>query len=437
MDPDGSMLWQVIALFALVCLNVMFVAGRAAIPALGESKLKKISETEEKKAAAISRMLAHPRRFAAATQFGIVLSGFFAVAIGVSVLAPKLEAALGGLYAGRVISLVVVVGVLAAIILIAGGVFRRVCARSPEKSSLAVVGFLSLFIALSRPFAGLITLSVNGILRLIGIDPKSSDEAVTAEEIRLLLDEGNEHGDIEEDDKDMINNIFDFGDMTAEDLMIHRTDVLALDRSATLAQVVQAAVEENYTRIPVYDGDLDKILGILNVKDLLALIVTGSPEHFDVTAYLRDPFYATESMSAKHLFSALREARLQIAVVVDEHGGTAGILTMEDLVEGIVGSIQDEYDFDEEDEIIQTGEGQYLIDGIAGLEEVCDMLGLALEEDELYEYETIGGYIVQKLGYIPEEGGQPTVTLDNIHFTVLQVEDHRILKLKAEWTVDS
>jgi len=271
---------------------------------------------------------------------------------------------------------------------------------------------------------------------MMGIDPSAEDDAVTEEEIRMLLDEGSEEGNIEESDKDMINNIFDFGDTEVSELMIHRTEVVALDREADLREVIETAVESGCTRIPVYEGDLDSIVGILHMKDLLGLITRGQAQGqenpFDISVYLRDPFYAVESMSCKLLFATMKEKKLQMAVVVDEYGGTAGIITMEDLVEGIVGDIQDEYDEEEEEEIAKSGADSYLIDGVADLEEVCKTLGLLPEEDELEEFETIGGYIIHKLGYIPGEDEAPTLSVGGILFTVQQMEDRRIAKLTAQ-----
>jgi len=211
---------------------------------------------------------------------------------------------------------------------------------------------------------------------------------------------------------------------------------VALELGATLRQVVGTAIESHYTRIPVCDDDLDNIAGILNVKDLLERITLDPDAPFDITAYLREPFYATESMSCKRLLSTLREKKLQVAVVVDEYGGTAGIITMEDLLEGIVGSIQDEYD-DEEEEITALGAGDYILDGTANLEDVCKTLGLELSEDDMEEFETIGGYIIHRFGAIPEDDERPQIQIDDVLFTAQAVEEHRISKLRAQKITES
>ncbi|MCL2857638.1 MAG: hemolysin family protein [Oscillospiraceae bacterium] len=424
-------------LAAALLLNAFFTMSEAAIVTLNDSKLRKLALTGNKKAVLISRLVEHPTRFYATTKIGGALAGFCAFTLALNILGPWLMLAFLAWYLPLFWAFVVsylIAGVFCAgaILVLGDFVPRRLATRHHERFAFFAAGPLAAFTWLLRPLVALISATSGGILRLLGIDPGAEEESATEEEIRMLLDEGSEEGNIEESDKDMINNIFDFGDTEVSEMMIHRTEVVALEREADLREVVETAVESGCTRIPVYEGDLDNIVGILHVKDLLGLITRSPQLSFDISVYLRDPFYAVESMSCKLLFATLKEKKLQMAVVVDEYGGTAGIITMEDLVEGIVGDIQDEYDEEEEDEIAKSGADSYLIDGVADLEEVCKTLGLSPEEDELEEFETIGGYIIHKLGYIPGEEEQPALSVSGILFTVQQMEDHRIAKLTAQ-----
>jgi len=435
MDPDSNVLGRIITLIALIALSAAFAMCESAIVTLNDTKLRKMAEGGNKKAIALTKLVEHPSRFFATIQLGAALSGFFAAALAVVLLVRRLAEALAVLpvpeaAVGAASFIVVVLLTVLAVLTLGEFVLKRVGVRHHEKISMALARPLAAFAWMARPLVALLSFLSGGILRLLGIDPNVMDEPVTEEEIRMLLDEGSEDGNIEESDKDMIINIFDFDDTTVDELMTHRTDIVSLELGATLRQVVGTAVESHYTRFPVCEGDLDNIVGILHVKDLLERIISPDAP-FDISSYLREPFYAAESMSCKLLLSILKEKKQQMAVVVDEYGGTAGIITMEDLLESIVGNIQDEYD-DEEEEISSDGAGVYSIDGIADLEEVCKALGLELGEDDLEEFETISGYIIDRLGYIPDEHERPELRVGDVLFTVEAVEDRRIAKLKAE-----
>ena len=436
MDPDSMLTAYIIIMAAALLLSAFFTMSETAIVTLNDSKLRKLALTGNKKAELISKLVEQPSQFYATHKVGRAIFGFCAFTLALNITAPWLILALR---AQSVPSLwAIVISYLLAGIFCAGAILvlgdfvpYRLAVRYHEKFAFFAAGPFSAFAWLARPLVWLLSTVSNGVLRIFGIGPSAEDESVTEEEIRMLLDEGSEEGNIEESDKDMINNIFDFSDTEVNELMIHRTEVVALEREADLREVIETAVESGCTRIPVYEGDLDSIVGILHVKDLLGLITRSPKLTFDISVYLRDPFYAAESMSCKLLFATLKEKKLQMAVVVDEYGGTAGIITMEDLVEGIVGDIKDEYDEEEEEEIAKFGADSYVIDGIADLEEVCKTLGLTPQEDELEEFETIGGYIIHKLGYIPGEDEQPALSVGGILFTVEAMEDRRIARLTA------
>ncbi len=283
---------------------------------------------------------------------------------------------------------------------------------------------------IEKPLVALLSASTNGILRLLGIDPNQRQEEVTEEEIRMMIDVGNESGTIEQSEKDMIHNIFDFDDRIVDEIMTHRTEITAIDIDTTLNEIIDIALEEGYSRIPVYDDDLDNIVGILYIKDLLKLVLEQSTENFRVTDYMRSALYIPETNRCKDLFHEFQKSKIQMAVIVDEYGGTSGIVTMEDLIESIVGNIQDEYD-DEEEEITLISDNLYKIDGMFALDKIERIFNIRFSEDEDYDYDTISGYITGYLGRIPSKDEHPVVTVDNVDFTVLNVEEHRITAVQA------
>ena len=305
---------------------------------------------------------------------------------------------------------------------------KRVAMYNPEKISFRIAGILTFVAAVTKPFVKVLSLSVNAILRLIGIDPNSEPEEVTEEEIRMMVDVGGEKGVIEDTQKEMINNIFEFDDIDAGDIMTHRTDVSAVEINDPIQDVVEIAEKEGYSRIPVYEESLDKIIGIVYIKDLIGYIGSSVPKQENLRKIMREPYFVPESMKCGMLFQEMTARRVQMAVVVDEYGGTAGIVTLEDLLESIVGNIQDEYDNEEEDFSV-IDETTFTVDGTTPIDEVNEHVGVNLPEDE---YDTIGGFVISLLGYLPNDGEMNELDYKNLHFTILNLEDKRIGKLKVE-----
>ncbi len=257
---------------------------------------------------------------------------------------------------------------------------------------------------------------------------KGKNDAVTEEEIRSMVDAGEETGAIENDQREMINNIFEFDDSTASDFMVHRTDVTAAEKSDGIAKLRDIAIEEGYSRIPVFDEDIDNIVGIVYIKDILKYVDKKVPKKLTAGDIMRKAMYVPESIKCSVLFDKMRESHMQMAVVVDEYGGTAGLITMEDLLEAIVGSIQDEYD-NEEEEITRINENLFTVDGSTDIKEIEDLLQVKMPEGD---FDTIGGFMISLLGYIPEEGSVSEADYANLHLTAFDVEDRRIGKVKIE-----
>ena len=244
----------------------------------------------------------------------------------------------------------------------------------------------------------------------------------------MMVDQGEEKGVIGESAKDMISNIFDFSDATVDEAMTHRTDVTAVEDTATIQDVVNLSLEEGFSRIPVYHEDLDNIVGILYVKDLLKYVGKQTNDHIPLTSLMRSVYFVPETKQCSQLLAEMIERKLQIAIIVDEYGGTEGLITMEDLLESIVGNIQDEYDHEEED-IYQVGENKFTVDGTTPIDEISDLVGVELPEGE---YDTVAGLIVENLGHIPKPEEHPSIDIDCLTLTVLAVEDRRIAKVLIE-----
>jgi len=303
--------------------------------------------------------------------------------------------------------------------------------RFCESFGYDAAGPLRVLYLIFSPFC----LAVRGVSRLIGrlfgADPVKTDESVTKEEIRMLVDAGNEMGFIEESQKEMINNIFEFDDTTAGEVMTHRTEIVAVDKEAKISEVVYLAINEGFSRLPVYEKDLDNILGLIYVKDLLCLVGCNSSEEFKVSDFIRPVMYVPESVKCRALFAEFKKQKAHMAVVVDEYGGTAGLVSMEDVLESIVGDIEDEYD-QQEEEIQQLAEDTYILDGTLELKEVGKLTGLDFEEEADEDLDTLGGFLIHRLGHIPDKDETPEVVHGGWRFSVLLMDERRIDKVKIQ-----
>ena len=302
---------------------------------------------------------------------------------------------------------------------------RKIGAHQCEVIAYAVAGFAIFCTGLTTPYIVILQGISNLTVKLFGVPANAGEKIATEDEIMMMVDASGEKGVIEESEADMIANIFEFGDTTASEAMTHRTDVEALEYTSDVRSAVDFALENGFSRIPVYKDDLDNIQGVLYVKDLLKFV--GDSEKCDTPIYklMRPASYIPETKKLSELFGEMTETKVQMAVVVDEYGGTSGIITMEDLIESILGNIQDEFD-NEDEEISRLNENTFTIDGTASIYEVSDLLGIEIPEGD---YDTLAGYIVSTLGKIPTEQEHPTVSLGSFDFTVEQVTDRRISRV--------
>jgi putative hemolysin len=287
---------------------------------------------------------------------------------------------------------------------------------------------ISILSLVFRPFIFIMVHLSNVIAKILGHDTQTYPERITEEQIRNLVDAGGEKGIIEEEEREMINNIFDFDDKDVADLMTHRTDIVGLEIHSKISDVVYHAINDGFSRIPVYENDLDNIKGIIYVKDLLCLVGCKSSEDFKLEDFIREAIYVPEAKKCSDLFRIFKAKKAHMAVVVDDYGGTAGIVSMEDLLESIVGNIQDEYD-DEQEQIVQLEDHSYILDGATDLEDIEKLFHVTFDVDE--DIDTLGGLITNTLGRIPKEEETPSITIEQIQFTVMVVKDQRIARVKA------
>ena len=437
MDDPGSIILKLLLLFVLVIINAFFAMSEIAIISLNDNVVDKQAEDGNKKAKKVKKLTENPSNFLSTIQIGVTLAGFLTSASASSSFAAGLTeklVALGTPIPANVIngiSVVLITVIMSYFSLVFGELApKRMAMQKPEKIAYSVVGILLVVKTITAPFVKVLSASTNLIVRLCGFDPNANEESVTEEEIRMMVDVGQEKGVIEDIQKEMIDNIFDFDDIDVSDIMTHRTDMFAVEDTDSLEQVVSISIEHGYSRIPVFHEDPDNIIGIVYIKDLLKYISSSLPKDKGPKDVMREAYYVPFSKSCGALFNEMCEKRIQMAVVVDEYGGTAGIVTMEDLLEAIVGNIQDEYD-NEDEEIVEVSENVFTIDGTAYIEEVNELVGDIIPEGD---YDTLGGFLISRLGYLPKDGDMTEVEFENLKFTILNVEDRRIGKIRVEIT---
>ncbi|MBE6754675.1 MAG: HlyC/CorC family transporter [Ruminococcaceae bacterium] len=414
----------------LTLVNAFFAMSEVAIITLNDTKIKKLAETGHKAATKIVKLTSNSSGFLATIQVGVTLAGFMSSAFAADSFADKLEPLLAKIPVigsiARPLATILITLLLSFFTLVFGELVpKKIGMQRAEPISYKIVGVLLFIGKIFKPFVWMLSAATNGMTRLVGLDPFAEEETLTEEEILMMVDVGGERGVIEESERDMIANIFEFGDTTASEVMTHRTEVYGVENTDTVSDVIELTTQEGFSRIPVYVEDLDNIIGIVYVKDLLKYVVAGDSGSIPVTEVMRPAYFIPESKRLDNLFSEMTDKKMQMAVVIDEYGGTAGIITMEDLIESIVGNIQDEYD-NEDDEISQVSDNCFTVDGTTPIDEVSDLIGIDLPDGD---YDTIAGFIISNLERIPGANEHPTINFANASFTVECVEDRRISKI--------
>ena len=434
---DDGRSWYLLLSLLFLAFSCFFAASASAMIGVNDAQLKERTENGDKRAEKLTRCLALPDiadRIRTSAIVSTILAEIPAMILTVEPLY-RLFSELSGreeesLSHPLLLGSTAVCGVVLTFLFVSLGIKlpqflgSRYCESFGYKAAKLYPGALWFLMPLVGPIRGISA----GLACLFGADPRKTADTVTEEEIRMLVDTGSEMGFIEESQKEMINNIFEFDDLDAGDIMTHRTDMTAAEISDPLSEIVSLSMDNGYSRIPVYDDDPDNIVGIAYVKDLLKYIGTDLPEDVTLRDIIREPVFVPESMPCGDLFKQMTDKHTQMAIVVDEFGGTAGIVTLEDVLESIVGNIQDEYD-DEEEEISKIDDTTFTVDGVTYIDELDEVFHVTLPEGD---YDTVGGFIISELGYLPQDGEMNVVEYKNLRFTVLNVEDRRIGKVKIE-----
>lgn len=415
---DAGDITQLICLVILLLLSSFFSSAETALTTVNKIRMRTLSEAGNKKADRVLRVTDDSAKMLSA-----ILIGNNLVNISASALATMLASRLwGNVGAG------IATGVLTLLVLIFGEVTPKTMATiHADTLSLRIAWIIDLLMKVLTPVIFIVNKLSLGFLFLLRIDPNSKKSEMTEEELRTIVDVSQETGVIEDEERDMIHNLFDFGDAKAKEIMVPRIDMTFVHIDSTYDDVLEVFKATMYTRIPVYEDTTDKVVGIINMKDLLLWSSENSDkqEEFSITDIMREPYFTFENKNTADLFIEMRQSSISIAIVLDEFGATAGLVTLEDLLEEIVGEIRDEYDSDELDDITRISPREFSVLGSANLDDVSDELDINLSSDD---YDTIGGYCLEQLGHLPEKN-EIIITDNDILLRIDEVEDNRISKI--------
>ncbi len=424
-----TIIWQIVLQVILIFLNAVFACTEIAVISVNDNKLEKMAAEGNKRAVKLFNLTKQPARFLATIQIAITLSGFLGSAFAADNFAEYLTNWLVGLKIPisastlNSISVVLITLILSYFTLVFGELVpKRVAMKNAESLALGISSVISFIAKIFSPLVSLLTISTNAVLRLFGIDPNSEDEEVTEEEIRMMVDVGSQKGTIDRDEKEMIQNVFEFDDLTADEIATHRTDVLMLDLEDSMEEWEETIYANHHSYYPVCNGSVDDISGVLYVREYL-LLKDRSRENVLKHA-VKPAYFVPHSIRADLLFENMKNTGHYFAIVLDEYGGVSGIITIFDLIEEIIGDLNSgdlEYN---DTEIKQIDERTWEILGSAPIDDVAKELKLKLEEGD---FDTFGGYILHNLGYIPSDGDTPQLKAGDMSIKVIEVKDHRII----------
>ncbi|PPS79223.1 hemolysin [Clostridioides difficile] len=397
---------QIIFLIVLLIGSAFFSASETALMSLSKIRIRYMQDEGVKGAKLVSSLIENPNKLLSSILVGNNVVNIAATSISTSLFI--------GLMGEKGVALAT--AVMTVLVLIFGEITpKTIAANNSEKVSLLVSKPIKAIIFILRPIVWIFNIITNIIFKLFGITNKGAKSFITEEELKTMVNVSHEEGVLEMEEREIINNVFEFGDMQAKNAMVQRIDMVAIDMEDSYDEIIQVFKTEKLSRMPVYEETIDDIVGILNIKDIIFLS-DEEIESFDIKNYMREPFFTYEFKKITQLLEEMKLEKSQMAIVVDEYGGTSGLLTIEDLVEVIVGDIEDEYD-EEEDEIQVIKEDEYIVDGSTKIGDVNELIGVNLESEE---FDSIGGFIIGHLSRLPEEN--EVIEVDNIRFCIESIE---------------
>ena len=413
MDFGPGQIAQLVSIIVLVFLSAFFSSSETALVTCNRIRMKNLAENGDKRAAKVLKVTSDSGKMLAA-----ILIGYYIVNIAASSIATLLATHLFN-DAGPGIA----TGVLTFIILIFGEVSPKTMATIKADSfALVIVGIIDILMFVLTPIIFVINKLSSGLLFLLRINPADAETAMTEDEIRTIVDESQESGEIEDEEREMIHNVFDFGDSLAKEVMVPRIDMSFVQVDATYDELIELFRQDKYTRLPVYEDTTDNVIGIINMKDLLLI---DNKEDFTIQSILRETYFTYEHKNTADLLMEMRKNSISLAIVLDEYGVTAGLVTLEDLLEEIVGEIRDEYDTDEVDEITQLSDREFMVLGATNLDDVSDELGVDFTSED---YDTIGGFCLELLDHLPEKN-EIVFTEDGVLLKIDEVDKNRIERI--------
>ena len=412
MDPSDAI--QFIILFILLLLSAFFSSAETALTTVSKIKMRSLAEDGNKRAATVLDITENhsPKMLSA------ILIGNNIVNLSAASLTTSLTTTLAYRLGGAMVS--IATGILTVAILIFGEITPKNAATiNSSKLSLTYIPIIKIFMTVMTPVIFIVNILSRGVLFLLRIDPNAKNNTMTEDELRTIVDVSHEDGVIESEEKEMIYNVFDLGDARAKDVMVPRVHVTFADVNSTYHELLDIFKEDKYTRLPVYEDTTDNVIGTINMKDLLLF---DNREHFHVRDILREAYFTYEYKSISELLVEMRDASFNIAIVLDEYGETAGLITLEDILEEIVGEIHDEYDENEENFVQKVNDLEYIVEGSLSLDDLNDRLDLELESED---YDSLGGFLIQRLDRLPEVGDEFT-TEDGIRMVVDRLDKNRV-----------
>ncbi|MBR6654808.1 MAG: HlyC/CorC family transporter [Oscillospiraceae bacterium] len=424
-----TVIWQLLLQLILIALNAVFACAEIAVISINDIKLQQLEAQGDKRAGRLLKLTEQPAKFLATIQVAITLSGFLGSAFAADNFSDQLvklllrlnvpiaEATLDS------ISVILITLILSFLTLVLGELVpKRIAMQKAEKLGLAMANMISFFAKLFAPIVWLLTASTNGVLRLFGIDPNAEEEENSEEEIRMMVDAGSKLGTIDVEEREMIQNVFEFDDISVDEFATHRTDIEVLWTEDDDYIWEDTIYSTGFSLYPICDSTVDNVIGVLNVKDYFRH-KEGGRESVMANA-VKAPYFVPETLTADVLFKQMKQKRNRFAVLLDEYGGVSGIVTMNDLLEQIVGDLSDGPEAeDEAPEFEQLEENKWAVRGSLPLDELCENLGITLEEGD---FDTFGGLVFDAYGFFPEDGSRFEIDIAPMHIKVVDIREHRI-----------
>lgn len=426
-DPGVSVSGQLLLIFILILLNAYFAASEMAMVSVDRKKVAEKAEDGDKKAKMLMELLKEPSRFLSTIQIGITLAGFFSAASAARSLSGRLGDVLAGFgipFANDV-SFVGITLILSYITIVFGELIpKRIALYNAEKYAMFSIRGINFIYKVMSPFVTFLSFTTNTVLRILGFKDEDMDQKITLEEIKSMVEVGHAQGIINPTEREMIDSVISFDDKLAEEVMTARTEVFLIDVEDSIDEYLDDMLTLKHSRIPVCEGDADNIIGLLYIKDFLLEAYKVGFNNVDIRKILRPAYFIPERKNINELFTELQEGRKHMAILIDEYGGFSGIVTMEDLLEEIVGDIDDEYDHDEPD-IRVIDKKSYMVKGAISIKELNSNIDTEFDDDS-EDYDTLGGMLIHMLGYIPEDGDQKLIEFEDIEFHIDEIREKRI-----------